>query len=209
LAALLCSCSGASVAKPSGVEPAPIAPPPAVADRGEPAIQVTAYEVGRLRRGGYVDLPSPAIEALTATGYESSPLDFGAPASPLVGSTAVADYTMGVGLRARRTAPPTARLAPATSTGDLDKAIIRRYMKRQLAKFQYCYERESPTGSDKVLVTFMIASDGKVAAATATADRDVRVADCVRGVVKDIEFPRPKSGTVDVIQPIEYARPTP
>ena len=38
-------------------------------------------------------------------------------------------------------APPEVRLGAFTAVGDLDKAIIRRYIKRNFAKIRYCYEK--------------------------------------------------------------------
>ncbi len=82
------------------------------------------------------------------------------------------------------------------ATGDLDKAIIRRYVKRNIQKIQYCYEKQllgKPGLAGTVMVRFFIATTGQVTSATA-AGVDPEIASCVAAVVKTIEFPRPKGG---------------
>ncbi|MBA2540055.1 MAG: AgmX/PglI C-terminal domain-containing protein [Deltaproteobacteria bacterium] len=80
--------------------------------------------------------------------------------------------------------------------GDLDKAIIRRYIKRNIQKIQYCYEKEllakaNLTGT--VQTQFFIGPDGSVKSASGSG-MDPTVANCVASVIKGIEFPKPKGG---------------
>jgi hypothetical protein len=95
------------------------------------------------------------------------------------------------------------------TTGDLDKAIIRRYIKRNLDKIQYCYGKklvDKPKLAGTLAVTFTINTKGQVENAKATG-LDPDVASCVAAVISEIEFPKPKTGTVDVSYPFVF-RPT-
>jgi hypothetical protein len=87
-------------------------------------------------------------------------------------------------------------LGQPVSNGDLDKAIIRRYMRRNMQKFQYCYEKKlltSPALSGTVATEFFITPQGTVAGAHASGV-DPEVAECVAGVINGIEFPKPRGG---------------
>ncbi len=89
-----------------------------------------------------------------------------------------------------------ARAGQPQSVGDLDKAIIRRYVKRALPQVKACYEKALATQPDlagTVSTQFFIASNGVVASANA-AGVDGEVAACVAAVIKGIEFPKPKGG---------------
>ena len=100
------------------------------------------------------------------------------------------------GMRGRTSAVPTVSIGSPTANGDLDKAIIRRYIKRNLSKIQYCYEKEllaKPSLSGTVQTSFLIMPNGTVASASGNGV-DGTVASCVASVVKAIEFPKPKNG---------------
>jgi len=74
--------------------------------------------------------------------------------------------------------------------GDLDPAIIRRYVKRNIQKLAYCYEKQllaKPDLRGPVLVEFAI-TNGRVEGSTATGV-DPTVASCVSDVISNIEFP--------------------
>jgi hypothetical protein len=113
------------------------------------------------------------------------------------------------GMRGRSSVIPQVRLGQPTVTGDgvLDKAIIRRYIKRNIAKITYCYEKNllaKPEIAGKLSTQFTIERDGKVTAATASGV-DADVASCVSGVLGAIEFPKPKGdATVKVDYPFEF-----
>lgn len=96
------------------------------------------------------------------------------------------------------------------ATGDLDKAIIRRYLKRNLGKLAYCYEKElvaKPKLKGTIEITFQITPAGNVASSTGKGI-DPEVEKCAAGVVKGIEFPKPKgSSKVDVTFAIDYEPP--
>jgi hypothetical protein len=98
---------------------------------------------------------------------------------------------------------PVATLGPpsVTGTGELDKAIVRRYLRRNLAKLTYCYEKEllaKPALAGTVSSTFSILESGKVQNVSTTGV-DAAVGSCVSSVLNSIEFPKPKgSGGVQV-----------
>ena len=99
-------------------------------------------------------------------------------------------------IKARRDATPTVSIGQPNAQGDLDKAIIRRYIKRNIQKIQYCYEKElvaKPTLAGTVLASFYIEPSGKVGRATGSGV-DPEVANCIANVIKGIEFPKPKGG---------------
>ena len=99
-------------------------------------------------------------------------------------------------MRGRSAAVPTVSIGQPSAQGDLDKAIIRRYIKRNIQKIQYCYEKEllaKPGLSGTVATQFFITPNGNVASASGSGV-DPNVASCVASVIKAIEFPKPKGG---------------
>ncbi len=91
---------------------------------------------------------------------------------------------------------PNVAMGQPNAQGDLDKAIIRRYVKRNLQKIQYCYEKQLLVDAKlqgTVMVQFFITPDGNVATANASGVNRT-VASCVADVIKAIEFPKPKGG---------------
>jgi pSer/pThr/pTyr-binding forkhead associated (FHA) protein len=100
------------------------------------------------------------------------------------------------GMRGRTAAVPTVSIGQPNAQGDLDKAIIRRYIKRNLSKIQYCYEKQllaKPTLAGTVQAQFFITPNGTVASSTGNGV-DGDVSSCVAEVIKNIEFPKPKGG---------------
>ncbi|MDB4962475.1 MAG: domain containing protein, partial [Myxococcales bacterium] len=100
------------------------------------------------------------------------------------------------GMRGRSAAVPTVSIGQPNAQGDLDKAIIRRYIKRNIQKIQYCYEKEllaKPGLAGTVMTQFFITPNGNVQQSSGSGV-DGNVASCVAGVIKAIEFPKPKGG---------------
>jgi pSer/pThr/pTyr-binding forkhead associated (FHA) protein len=114
------------------------------------------------------------------------------------------------GMRGRSAAVPQVRIGQPTAQGDLDKAIIRRYIRRNISKIQYCYEKQllaKPGLQGTVATQFLIMPNGTVSASNASGV-DSDVASCVAGVIRGIEFPKPKGGgSVQVNYPFIF-RPT-
>lgn len=91
---------------------------------------------------------------------------------------------------------PNVRMGMPNAQGDLDKAIIRRYIKRHIKKVQYCYEKEllaKPSLAGTVSVQFFITPAGTVASSSASGV-DPEVSNCVANAIKQIVFPKPKGG---------------
>ena len=102
---------------------------------------------------------------------------------------------------------PTVSIGQPTVNDELDKAIIRRYLKRNFQKLSDCYEEgllKKPELAGTINVSFGITADGNVTSTTATGV-SAEVATCVRGVISSIGFPRPRSGSVQVTCPLTFA----
>jgi len=100
------------------------------------------------------------------------------------------------GMRGRSAAVPTVSIGQPNAQGDLDKAIIRRYIKRNIQKITYCYEKQllaKPGLSGTVTTQFFITPNGNVATSSGSGV-DPEVANCVADVIHGIEFPKPKGG---------------
>ncbi len=100
------------------------------------------------------------------------------------------------GMRGRTAAVPTVSIGQPNANGDLDKAIIRRYIKRNIQKITYCYEKQllaKPGLSGTVSTQFFISPNGNVTASSGSGV-DPEVANCVADVIHGIEFPKPKGG---------------
>jgi hypothetical protein len=115
----------------------------------------------------------------------------------------------GGGMCGRVSAIPTISIGqPTTSGGDLDKAIIRRYIKRNVQKLTYCYEKEllaKPGISGTVNTKFTIEPSGSVSSSTAKGFGNQNVDTCIAAVLHGIEFPKPKDGkAVDVSYPFTF-----
>jgi hypothetical protein len=84
----------------------------------------------------------------------------------------------------------------AAAIGDLDKAVIRRYLRRHLDQIQYCYEKEllaRPGIVGEITTEFLISADGTVTSSRAEGF-DPAVATCVADVIARIAFPRSSHG---------------
>ena len=111
------------------------------------------------------------------------------------------------GMRGRSASVPTVSIGQPATLGDLDPAIVRRYIKRNIQRIQYCYEREllrNPGLAGVVQSQFVIGANGSVAGATATGVNEA-VASCIATVIRNIEFPRPLTGTVQVRYPFAFS----
>jgi pSer/pThr/pTyr-binding forkhead associated (FHA) protein len=114
------------------------------------------------------------------------------------------------GLRGRQAAVPNVKIGNVSATGDLDKNIIRRYIRRKLPQIKYCYEKQllvKPGLGGTVNTDFQISPTGAVLNSKATGV-DGDVSSCVADVIKTIQFPKPKGGgLVNVRYPFTF-RPT-
>ena len=165
----------------------------------KPALSGTVLVAFVIAPDGHVDSATGVgvdVDVAGCIAAEIKRLSF---AKPKDGSAAAVAYPFMLHAADNTNAPPKVAVdetGELKSNGDLDKEIIRRYIKRDLQKIQYCYEKEllvKPGLAGTLVVQFFIAPDGKVNAATG-AGVNANVADCVAGVIKSIEFPKPKGG---------------
>jgi hypothetical protein len=104
------------------------------------------------------------------------------------------------------------RAEPADVRGALSPAVVRRVVERHLGELRTCYEAEllrSPELRGRVVVSFIIAADGRVQAA-ATANSTVanaRVEACIAQALRGLEFPAPEEGIVAVSAPFLLGTP--
>jgi hypothetical protein len=93
-------------------------------------------------------------------------------------------------------AKPQVAVGQPVANGDLDKAIIRREIKANIAKITACYEKQLTAHPDlhgTVMTQFFISPTGAVKTSEASGV-DPEVAMCVATVIKAIVFPKPKGG---------------
>ncbi len=174
-----------------------------------------------------IDFPKPKGDSEVVVSYPLvvSPAVAPAPAptnatpqaaEPGAGGVGTISHGSGVGVgvgydgstaRRRGIVVPTAKLGAPTVKGTLDKAILRRYLKRQILRLQYCYEKEllQTRGLEgTVTLAFTIGVEGVVTTSTASGLGNTNVETCTAGVLKAIEFPKPKSGEVTVTYPLTF-----
>ncbi|MEQ1572390.1 MAG: AgmX/PglI C-terminal domain-containing protein, partial [Myxococcota bacterium] len=98
--------------------------------------------------------------------------------------------------------------------GSIDRNLIQRVIRRYLNQIRYCYEREltrSPGLQGKVVVRFVIAANGAVAASEVRTSTlgSPEVEACVAGRFLRMEFaPIPGGGQVVVNYPFVFANPS-
>lgn len=116
-----------------------------------------------------------------------------------------------------RERPPAPRIrimfAPATvvaiGDGYLDKAIIRRYLRRQHERIAYCFERHGANPDVVMTASFTILEQGTTADVHVAGEGGV-TASCIAAVIQHIEFPSPKgTGRVEVSVPLTFALASP
>jgi hypothetical protein len=98
------------------------------------------------------------------------------------------------------------KLGKSDVSAGLDKAIVRRYIKRNISKVQYCYEKQllaKPELTGTVSASYEILPDGKVQGAQASGV-DAEVASCIQQVLARIEYPKPVEGTEKVTVSYEF-----
>jgi len=112
------------------------------------------------------------------------------------------------GMRGRKAKPPQVRIGNVSATGDLDKNIIRRYIRRKLPRIRHCYEKEllvKPGLSGTVVTQFQISPAGSVQGANAKGIGNSNVESCVAAAIKSIQFPKPeRGGYVNVRYPFTF-----
>lgn len=102
---------------------------------------------------------------------------------------------------------PAVNLGQAEGVGDLDKEMIRREIRKNKSKFEYCYEKQllaKPNLEGTVSTQFAILGTGSVRGARANGV-DPSVSSCVAQVLGGIQFPKPTGGgVVNVSYPFTF-----
>lgn len=102
---------------------------------------------------------------------------------------------------------PRVRQAKASTTGKLDKDIIRRIVRAHINEVRYCYSKglvKDPKLAGRVGIDFAIGAAGKVTSSSVGNNTlaDATVGKCIAKAVKRWKFPRPTDGgTVTVTYP--------
>lgn len=113
----------------------------------------------------------------------------------------------GVGRGPRGSAAPRVEIGQPGVAGELDRNLIRRYIKRNLAKLSYCYEKAllvTPDLAGTVATRFVIGPRGTVTSVEASGVAP-EVSACVAEVLRAIEFPKPRGGgQVEVTYPFDF-----
>lgn len=113
-------------------------------------------------------------------------------------------------LEKRKDFVPVTRIAPPSCVGEScgpDKEIVRRYIKRSIAKIAYCYEKEllaNPALEGTVDAAFVITTNGAVMTSNASGVSS-EVSQCVAGVISGISFPA-MHGIIQVRYPFVFRR---
>jgi Ca-activated chloride channel family protein len=155
-----------------------------------------------------VEVPDAARQVASGS---SEGYGFGSAMTMGYGSGYGVGSSASYGVMGARVAAPIVevRIAQPMVSGNLDAAIVRRYIKRHLAKFTYCYEKRllaKPALEGTITTKFVIGATGAVMAAEATG-MDAEVSSCVASVLKAIEFPAAKDGgTIQVNYPFNFIR---
>jgi outer membrane biosynthesis protein TonB len=95
----------------------------------------------------------------------------------------------------------------ASVVGDLDKSIVRRYLRRHIPRLRYCYEKqllENPELEGALTIHFEITPQGLVEEVEASGLHP-KVNDCVSTTIRAIQFPIPNDGgSVRVTYPFTF-----
>lgn len=109
-------------------------------------------------------------------------------------------YSTGQGgTGARRSSVPRIRVGRAEVRGDLDKNIIRRIIRRHLARIRYCYEKQllvDDTLGGTVIADFVIDTKGSTANVSVSMDHEggKSTSACIKNTVRKMKFPKPRNG---------------
>ena len=102
---------------------------------------------------------------------------------------------------------PGVRIRPGRTVliGSLTKDEVARVIRRNLARFKFCYERalaSAPNLAGKVALRFTILPDGRVAKVTVDESslEDAPVEGCVQKVMRSLRFNRPRGGGIVVVR---------
>lgn len=113
-------------------------------------------------------------------------------------------------------APPPGKLGAPTitkgkvevsGTGKLDSNVVTRYLNKNAANFQLCYEKPllgNPAIAGSITLVFDVDVSGKVGTAKTTGNMNDDVERCIVSVASKIVFPRPTQGSVEIGYPMTF-----
>lgn len=92
----------------------------------------------------------------------------------------------------------------AVIMGALDRSVIDAYIRRNLAKIRWCYEKElnkDPKLFGRIVINFIISKTGAVSSSKVnrTTMGNKNVEKCVANQIKKIRFPKPKGGGIVIV----------
>lgn len=92
----------------------------------------------------------------------------------------------------------------AVIMGALDRSVIDAYIRRNLAKIRWCYEKElnkDPKLFGRIVINFIISATGAVSSSKVarTTMGNSTVESCVADQIKKIRFPAPKGGGIVIV----------
>ncbi|WP_437911759.1 AgmX/PglI C-terminal domain-containing protein [Sorangium sp. So ce302] len=152
-------------------------------------------QIGAVGRGSGSGAAAPAATAAPAAGAGQG---FGSGHGRLVGS--------------HRTRAPQVRMGATQVSGRLPPEVIQRIVRQNFGRFRLCYERgllRDAGLQGRVTVRFTIDPRGAlVNARDGGSDLpDSAAVSCVVRAFRDLTFPAPEGGSVDVVFPIAFAPP--
>lgn len=152
--------------------------------------------------------PPPASPATPSTPDANAPfVEDPSPVVPDPDAPAELGHGAGTGAGQGMAKPTALQFGVPVITGDYDKAIVLRYLRRNGQRLTLCYERQlesKPSLQGTVNTRFVITSSGAVTESTATG-LDPVVSACVATTIKGIEFPKPSGAKVVVAYPLRFA----
>ena len=114
---------------------------------------------------------------------------------------------------------PNAKFSVATGSmsvsgpGNADESEIERALAKFMSKFQYCYEKallSNPNLGGNIVFKWTIQTSGRTSnpkvVKSEMSERSLH--DCIGGVLKQVPFPKPKGGTVDVTKTFTFSSAT-
>ncbi|WP_437791508.1 AgmX/PglI C-terminal domain-containing protein [Sorangium sp. So ce693] len=149
--------------------------------------------IGSIGHGSGAAAPAPSAASATGTGQ-----GFGSGHGRLAGS--------------HRTMAPQVRMGATQVSGRLPPEVIQRIVRQNFGRFRLCYERglQRDEGlQGRVTVRFTIDPSGALANARDGGSDlpDSATVSCVVRAFRDLTFPAPEGGSVDVVYPILFTPP--
>jgi len=100
-----------------------------------------------------------------------------------------------------------------TGLGTVDESAIEKALSKFMSKFQYCYEKallSNPSLGGNIVYKWTIETSGKTnnPKVVKSQMKDASLNACISDVLKQVPFPKPKGGTVDVTKTFTFSSAT-